>query len=290
LGINTTVALGQTVATAVCPTHTHSSLGIRRAVTNRSTRTPVHSLKHVFFVFCFCFLSAPVLVHSRFFFALSCARSRYLYMRDLHDRNETLFHREWTLRCSRWLVYTQRRTRVHGRDGGAARSPCQCAVWVLLHLPINQRYCFVDALSCLACVLISISPLTGVFYLRCVARARFVLSGVLVDHIEDLAPVVYTPTVGQACEMFGHDYRRARGMYFCHLDHGNMGGMVHNWPEEDVQVIVVTDGSRILGLGDLGANGMGIPIGKLALYVCASFAESHTHTHTHTHTSCRPIV
>ncbi len=76
-------------------------------------------------------------------------------------------------------------------------------------------------------------------------------------------------TVGQVCLRFGSYFRRARGMYFSAGDRGQMGAMMHNWPHDDVEVVVVTDGSRILGLGDLGSNGMGIPIGKLALYVSA---------------------
>lgn len=88
---------------------------------------------------------------------------------------------------------------------------------------------------------------------------------VLVDHIEEMAPLIYTPTVGQACQEFGARFRRPRGMYFTEDDRGQMAPMVYNWPHKDVHVIVVTDGSRILGLGDLGANGMGIPIGKLSL-------------------------
>jgi hypothetical protein len=82
---------------------------------------------------------------------------------------------------------------------------------------------------------------------------------VLVDHIEEMAPLIYTPTVGQACVEFGTRFRRPRGMYFTEKDRGHMAAMVYNWPHKDVHVIVVTDGSRILGLGDLGASGMGIP-------------------------------
>jgi malate dehydrogenase (oxaloacetate-decarboxylating)(NADP+) len=90
---------------------------------------------------------------------------------------------------------------------------------------------------------------------------------VLLNHIRELAPIVYTPVVGKACSQFGHIYRRPRGMYFSAAEVPYYGEMVHNWPEDEVDIVVVTDGSRILGLGDLGANGMGIPIGKLALYV-----------------------
>ena len=97
----------------------------------------------------------------------------------------------------------------------------------------------------------------------------------LLDNIEELAPLVYTPTVGEACRQFGDRWRRPRGMYFCAEDQGHMGAMVYNWAQDDVQVIVVTDGSRILGLGDLGCNGMGIPIGKLALYVSAGGVAPH---------------
>jgi len=98
---------------------------------------------------------------------------------------------------------------------------------------------------------------------------------ILVDHIEEMAPIIYTPTVGQACKEFGVRYRRPRGMYFSSEDRGHMAAMVYNWPHEDVHVICVTDGSRILGLGDLGANGMGIPIGKLSLYCAAGGIAPH---------------
>ncbi|KAF9427745.1 Malic enzyme [Entomortierella beljakovae] len=89
----------------------------------------------------------------------------------------------------------------------------------------------------------------------------------LIDNLEELSQIIYTPTVGEACLRFHSIYRRARGMYFSSLDRGQMAAMIHNWPHDQVDVIVVTDGSRVLGLGDLGANGMQIPIGKLSLYV-----------------------
>jgi len=98
---------------------------------------------------------------------------------------------------------------------------------------------------------------------------------VLVDFIEEVAPLVYTPTVGHVCQQFGNQFRRSRGMYFSREDRGLFSSMVWNWPHSDVHVIVVTDGSRILGLGDLGAHGMGIPIGKLALYCAAGGIAPH---------------
>lgn len=93
---------------------------------------------------------------------------------------------------------------------------------------------------------------------------------ILIDNIQVLAPIVYTPTVGLVCQNYSGLFRRPRGMYFSAADRGEMMSMIYNWPSEQVDMIVVTDGSRILGLGDLGVQGIGIPIGKLDLYVAAA--------------------
>jgi malate dehydrogenase (oxaloacetate-decarboxylating)(NADP+) len=89
---------------------------------------------------------------------------------------------------------------------------------------------------------------------------------VITEYPDEMMPIIYTPTVGLACQQFAHIYRRPRGLFVTAEDRGRIAQVMRNWPHREVAMVVVTDGERILGLGDLGANGMGIPIGKLSLY------------------------
>ena len=117
---------------------------------------------------------------------------------------------------------------------------------------------------------------------------RYIYLMNLLDHDETLfyltlmsdparfLPIVYDPTIGEACLKFGHIYRQARGIYLSITRRGKVKDVLKNWPEKDVRFICVTDAGRILGLGDLGANGMGIPIGKLQLYTaCAGVPPNY---------------
>ncbi|KAF9687636.1 hypothetical protein SADUNF_Sadunf02G0113800 [Salix dunnii] len=165
------------------------------------------------------------------------ALAKWRILNRLHDRNETMYFKSIYLLCS--LDYESSML-AHKHK------------WhFLLSVPLwRPDYCSRR-------IEYELSPFYGQFK-------------VLIANIEEYAPIVYTPTVGLACQNYSGLFRRPRGMYFSAEDRGEMMSMVYNWPAEQVDMIVVTDGSRILGLGDLGVQGIGIAIGKLDLYVAAA--------------------
>jgi malic enzyme len=107
-------------------------------------------------------------------------------------------------------------------------------------------------------------------------RNETLFYNILINNLEELLPIVYTPTVGETCIKFSQNWRVSQGMYITFNDMEKLPNILDNWPSPKINIIVVTDGSRILGLGDLGANGMGIPVGKLSLYIAAGGFHPYT--------------
>ncbi|MCJ1367870.1 hypothetical protein MMC16_007006 [Acarospora aff. strigata] len=145
-------------------------------------------------------------------------------------------------------------------------------------VPPNVESYQTQAARCLKQLALKTAPIDKYLYLSNLRNTDVHLFyRLVVDYMKELTPLIYTPVVGEACLKWSEIYERPEGLYLSYSDRGNLSSILHNWPEHNVEITVVTDGSRILGLGDLGINGMGIPVGKLALYTgCAGIRPECT--------------
>jgi malate dehydrogenase (oxaloacetate-decarboxylating)(NADP+) len=159
-------------------------------------------------------------------------------------------------RRNKGTAFTEAERRAHGLEG---LLPPTVAT---LELQIARRHAEIANLSDDLQKYLVLSDLQS--------RNETLYYAVLMSDPAAYMPLVYTPTVGEACQKFGHIFRQARGIYLPITARGRLKDVLRNWPEKDVRFIVVTDGERILGLGDLGAGGMGIPLGKLSLYTASA--------------------
>lgn len=150
-------------------------------------------------------------------------------------------------------------------------------------LPIGETSIELEVKRALVQLRKKSSPLEKYIFLQSMQDTNeAVYYRLLVENTAEFMPIVYTPTVGQACLEFSHIYRQTpRGLYISIKDVGRVSEILDAWPEKEIRAIVFTDGERILGLGDLGVNGMGIPIGKLALYTACAGVPPHM---------CLPVV
>jgi malate dehydrogenase (oxaloacetate-decarboxylating)(NADP+) len=185
-------------------------------------------------------------------------------MAETSDSGYALLHNP---RLNKGTAFTESERHAHGLEGLLPPMPSTLDIQVarahaeLSHLDNDlQKYLFLSDLQ---------------------ARNETLFYAVVMSDPATFMPLVYTPTVGEACQKFDHVFRAARGLYLPITASGRIAELLGNWPEPDVRFIVVTDGERILGLGDLGVGGMGIPLGKLSLYTaCAGVPPQY----------CLPIV
>jgi malate dehydrogenase (oxaloacetate-decarboxylating)(NADP+) len=188
-------------------------------------------------------------------------------MTDKSDATPTGYQRLRDPRLNKGTAFTEAERRKYGLEGLLPPAV------VSLDLQIARRNAEIAGLENDLLKYLVLSDLQS--------RNETLFYAVLMSDPAAYMPIVYTPTVGEACQKFGHIFRSPRGIYLPISARGRLGELLSDWPERDVRFIVVTDGERILGLGDLGAGGMGIPIGKLALCTaCAGVPPQY----------CLPVV